>query len=80
MPPRLLRALACAMIFAAARPLQAQDAAQAAPPVDSLVVFGNHRLTSAQILGTAGIVIGQTVNYRDVQRAITSLFRTGQFD
>ncbi|MGH7590025.1 MAG: outer membrane protein assembly factor BamA [Gemmatimonadales bacterium] len=62
--------------------LQAQRPAdtQAPPPVDSVIVRGNARLTSAQVLGTAGIVIGQTANYRDIQRAIGNLFRTGQFD
>ena len=52
----------------AAFPLQAQDVQ--APPVDSLVVEGNQRLTAAQIQGTAGIILHQPVNYRDVQRAI----------
>src|SRR5688572_839358 len=52
-----------------------------APPiVDSIVVEGNARLTPPQIIGTAGLVVRQPVNYRDIQRAITNLFRTGQFD
>ena len=41
---------------------------------------GNQRLSSSQIIGTSGIIVHQPVNYRDIQRAITSLFRTGQFD
>jgi outer membrane protein insertion porin family len=73
---RLLVLLAAGSL--AAFPLQAQDIQ--APPVDSLVVEGNHRLTAAQIQGTAGIILHQSVNYRDVQRAITALFQTGQFD
>jgi outer membrane protein insertion porin family len=53
----------------------------ATPPiVDSIVVEGNSRLTPTQIIGTAGLIVRQPINYRDVQRAITSLFRTGQFD
>ena len=52
----------------------------AAPPVDSLVVEGNLRLTSAQIVGTSGLVLHQPVTYRDIQRAITALYQTGQFD
>jgi outer membrane protein insertion porin family len=50
------------------------------PAVDSIVVEGNRRLTPAQIIGSSGIIVRQPVNYRDIQRAITALFRTGQFD
>lgn len=83
MPPRpLLRSILAGLLLAGPAALAAQvpDSAQAIPPVDSLVVEGNHRLTSTQILGTAGLVVGQTVNYRDIQRAIGALFKTGQFD
>jgi outer membrane protein insertion porin family len=48
--------------------------------VDSIGVQGNERLTAAQITGTAGIVTGVPINYRDIQRAIINLMRTGQFD
>ncbi|HET7043126.1 MAG TPA: POTRA domain-containing protein, partial [Gemmatimonadales bacterium] len=80
--PLALRAGLVALALAGPVRLAAQQPDQAAtiPPIDSLVVEGNHRLTSTQILGTAGLVVGQTVTYRDVQRAITALFRTGQFD
>jgi outer membrane protein insertion porin family len=37
-------------------------------------------LTATQIVGTSGLIVKQPVNYRDIQRAITALFRTGQFD
>jgi outer membrane protein insertion porin family len=57
-----------------------QQQPQAPPIVDSIVVEGNSRLTPSQIIGTAGLVVRQPVNYRDIQRAITNLFRTGQFD
>ncbi len=50
------------------------------PIVDSVAIEGNTRLTDAQIAGTAGIILKQPINYRDVQRAVTALFRTGQFD
>src|SRR5688500_7032066 len=52
----------------------------APPAVDSIAVEGNSRLKPSQIIGTSGIIIRQPVNYRDIQRAITALFRTGQFD
>ena len=86
MPPRPLRRFALAALLcagpAAARAQQPEAAppAQTVPPLDSLVVEGQQRLTIGQILGTAGLVVGQTVGYRDIQRAITGLFRTGQFD
>ena len=50
------------------------------PAVDSVVVEGNQRLTPSQIIGSSGLVIHQPINYRDIQRAITALFKTGQFD
>ena len=52
----------------------------APPTVDSIAVVGNSRLKPAQIIGTSGIITHQPINYRDIQRAITALFRTGQFD
>jgi outer membrane protein insertion porin family len=48
--------------------------------VDSLAVEGATRLTQSQVLGTAGIPRGAAVNYRDIQRAVTALMSTGQFD
>ena len=48
--------------------------------VDSIAVAGNERLTAAQVIGTAGLITGIPINYRDIQRAITNLIRTGQFD
>jgi outer membrane protein insertion porin family len=56
----------------------AQDAGP--PSVDSIAVEGNQRLSRSQIIGSSGIVVHQPINYRDIQRAITALFRTGQFD
>lgn len=51
-----------------------------APKLDSIVVQGNVRLTVAQVIGSSGLLLGQPTNYRDIQRAITALFKTGQFD
>ncbi len=67
-----------ALLVLCAHPLRAQD--QGSPPVDSLVVEGNNRITAAQVIGTSGLIIHQPVTYRDIQRAITNLFATGQFD
>ncbi len=76
------RRAAGALLLGGPAALAAQEPqAPAVPPiVDSIVVEGNSRLTTSQIIGTAGIVVRQPVNYRDIQRAITNLFRTGQFD
>ena len=58
--------------------LVAQDTTT--PAVDSVVVEGNQRLTPSQIIGSSGLIVHQPINYRDIQRAITALFKTGQFD
>lgn len=47
---------------------------------DSIAVVGNSRLTPSQVVGPSGILVGQPINYRDIQRAITALYKLGQFD
>ena len=59
---------------------RAQEQAPPAPPVDSIIVVGSQRLSAQQVLTAAGLAPHQSINYRDVQRAVTALFRTGQFD
>lgn len=76
----LLSAVLLLGLFAVARPATAQEGVAAPPPVDSLIVEGNSRVSSASILTTSGIAKGQVVNYRDIQRAITALTSTGNFD
>lgn len=61
-------------------PAPASAQAPEGPPVDSLIVEGNHRVSADQIIQSSGIVLFQPVNYRSIQRAIQSLFNTGQFD
>ncbi len=81
-------ALAVSLLCLTAGSLWAQDpvpgAAPAPPPalpvVDSLAVEGNVRLTALQVITSSGLQLGRPTNYRDLQRAITALFRTGQFD
>lgn len=73
--------LAFALLAALPGVARAQDPGPPAPPVlDSIAVEGNIRLTTQQVIGTSGLVRGQPTNYRDLQRALTALFRTGQFD
>jgi outer membrane protein insertion porin family len=69
---------AVALFVGAPAALHAQD--EQPPIVDSIAVAGNGRLTASQIVGTSGLVVKQPVNYRDIQRSITALFKTGQFD
>ena len=78
---RFLPNLAAALLLILGGPaaLPAQET-QPTPIVDSIAVEGNSRLSTQQIIGTAGLIVRQPVNYRDIQRAVTSLFRTGQFD
>ena len=78
MPQFLPMAAAVALLTGVPAALLAQD--QQPPTIDSIAVVGNGRLTASQIIGTSGLIAKQPVNYRDIQRAITALFRTGQFD
>jgi len=47
---------------------------------DSVAIRGNNNVDEASIRGDAGLVGGATLNYRDIQRAIRSIFATGAFD
>jgi outer membrane protein insertion porin family len=71
---------AVALLLAGPAALLAQEPATTTPIVDTIMVEGNARLTQSQIIGTAGLAAHEPVNYRDIQRAIGNLFRTGQFD
>lgn len=66
------------LVLGAPATIVAQDTPT--PAVDSVVVEGNQRLTPSQIIGSSGLIVHQPINYRDIQRAITALFKTGQFD
>jgi outer membrane protein insertion porin family len=74
----LLTAAAVVLLGGLPAALSAQS--DQGPKVDSIAVVGNSRLSASQIIGTSGLVAKQPINYRDIQRAITALFRTGQFD
>ena len=79
---RCLRPLASvvALLLAGTARGAAQDTTAASPPVDSIAVTGAVRNTPAQVIAFAAIQRYQPVTYRIVQRAIQSLFSTGQFD
>jgi outer membrane protein insertion porin family len=48
--------------------------------IDSIDVVGARRVGRAQILSLAGIPLGQEITYRDVQRALGTLYSSGQFE
>lgn len=50
------------------------------PPIDTLMVEGAVRVPEARILQVSGLAVGQQINFRTLQRSITALFQTGQFD
>ncbi len=76
---RLIAALVTAAGLALAAPLAAQNPPPA-PTLDSVAVLGNARVASTQIISTAALVVGQPISYREVQRAVAAIYRTGQFD
>jgi outer membrane protein insertion porin family len=81
--PRWLLVLTALMILlpGSGRPVQAQQPPPPqGPPVDSIVVEGNRRVSVEQIQQSSGIILHEPINYRGIQRAIAALFRTGQFD
>jgi outer membrane protein insertion porin family len=48
--------------------------------IDSIDVVGARRVGRAQIIALASIPLGQEITYRDVQRALGSLYGSGHFD
>jgi outer membrane protein insertion porin family len=47
---------------------------------DSIVVLGVRRLERKAVLDQSGLAPGRALGYRDVQRAIQTLYATGQYD
>lgn len=77
---RLMFALAA--LAAVGGSARAQDVSVTGPCAkpDTLIFRGNSRITDAMLRGDAGIAPHTAVNYRAVQRAIKSLYATGQFE
>jgi outer membrane protein insertion porin family len=65
----------------ASAPALAQDPAAGGrcTTPDSIAVRGNTRISDATILSDAGLTAGIPLNYRAVQRAIQTLFATGEY-
>jgi outer membrane protein insertion porin family len=76
-------AFSAVLALSTATPVAAQEAAQARPAlqrVDSVVVEGNSRVAAENVLTVFSIQTGSEISYRDVQRGLKSLLRTGQFE
>lgn len=63
-------------------PLAAQARAPSAspPPIDSIAVTGNARVPFGLVVQASGLVLQQKASYRDIQRGIAGVYRTGNFD
>ncbi|NUO65274.1 MAG: outer membrane protein assembly factor BamA [Gemmatimonadaceae bacterium] len=68
----------------ASYPAFAQDVTTAAggrcTTPDTVAVRGNSRISDATIRSDAGLTAGTQLNYRSVQRAISGLFDTGEYE
>jgi outer membrane protein insertion porin family len=82
-------------LVAVPRPAAAQQPTAAPPPagaqatvpeavpggrVDSIAVEGNHRITRAAIINAAAIPLKTAIGFRDIQRALRTLYDAGEFD
>jgi outer membrane protein insertion porin family len=70
------------LCLSAAVPLQAQTPTPQAnvPPIDSIAVKGNTRVAANLIVQASGLILQQRPSYRDIQRGIAGVYRTGNFD
>jgi len=73
-----LAVLAPRAAHAQGEPVSPPPPARVAP--DSIIVLGTRRVDPKQVLEQAGLAPGRAIGYRDVQRAILSLYATGQYD
>jgi outer membrane protein insertion porin family len=75
---RMIMAAACAAAACATPSLLSAQAPGA--QVDSVEVVGTRRVTNETVRNVAAIPLHATITYRDLQRAMRSLFDLGQFD
>ena len=72
--------LLAALLLAVGTPVLAQEPAAACTTPDSILVRGNTRISALSIRTDAGLLQGETLNFRRVQDAIRNLYQTGMFD
>jgi len=70
---------AAAILFGLTLPADAQEPVQDIV-IDSIAVEGNVRVAEGTVLAAADIRLGVPLSFRDLQRAIGSLYGTGQFE
>jgi outer membrane protein insertion porin family len=75
------RAAALSIVLTlAGNPVGAQEFEQEATEVDSIAVEGLQRSSRQSVLATANVPLDRPISFRTIQRAITALYQTGQFD
>lgn len=77
--PRVVPFIVAALGWATIVQAQQSSAGACARP-DSVAFRGNSRVSDAALRGDVGISAGSALNYRELQRAIKSLYATAQFD
>lgn len=77
--PRRLLAASLAFVAWGSVPRQANAQAARTLRVDTVAVAGNQRLQAESIVGLFGVVPGDEVDYRDIQRGIKTILQSGQF-
>ncbi|MGD8726868.1 MAG: outer membrane protein assembly factor BamA [Gemmatimonadales bacterium] len=75
---RVAALLTVAAVFASG--LRAQGQEGLTVTIDSIAVVGLERVARATVVATAGIPVGEPIGFRDLQRAMSTLYRIGQFD
>src|SRR6185436_8510663 len=50
------------------------------PAADTVIVQGNRRVSTANVLLNSGLTAGRPISFRELQRSIQGLFSTGQYD
>ncbi len=81
-PRRNMRCAVLVLSLAAAltADLRAQEQAPLSITIDSIAVEGVQRVARATLVAAAGIPTGEAIGFRDLQRAMSALYRLGQFD
>lgn len=76
---RLVLPITVTLVLLAPSALWGQENVAGGRP-DSVLVVGMKRVSRATVLQTAGLVPQRYTTYRDIQRAIRTLYATGQYD
>src|SRR5581483_11156193 len=77
---RRCASIAAASVMFVVAPAAAQDQGGRCVTPDSVVVVGNKRVDAANIITESGLVPGVAANYTAIQKAIRTLYESGQFE